>query len=444
MRTDPDDTIFALATGAGKGAIAIIRISGPNTDALLKRIIGGNSLPDARQAALHILYDHSHQPIDQAMIIRFRAPKSYTGEDMAEIHCHGGVLVSAAILGTLQGHGLARIAEPGEFTKRAYYNQKIHLTQAESINDLITANTARQHQQAMQQMRGIVHDALEDLAKEMRHTLAHFEASIDFADEELPDDLAKRAMDEISAYHEKLQTLIASSQGAIRLREGLRVAIIGATNVGKSTLINMLSAREVAIVTDHAGTTRDALEVALDIDGYPVTLIDTAGMRDTDDAVEKIGIVRAKQTSKQADFRIVLCACDVLQSWEIARDCYQDGDIIVMNRCDIVQPQSPLPGAHVISLKTMHGVPDARAAITAKIRAICGDSEGIAVTRQRHLDALMEACHHCGVIIKDAERDAEFLCEDLRRSLHALGRVTGMVDVEDLLDIIFHDFCLGK
>jgi tRNA modification GTPase len=414
-----DQTIFALSSGRVPSAIAIVRVSGPQAGAALKGLAG--KLPSPRLATRILLRDAGSLPIDDAVAIWFPGPASATGEDVAELHIHGGRAVLASLFRALSQFDDLRPAEPGEFTRRAFENGKLDLTEAEALDDLIHADTDRQRRQALRQLKGLLGDRARDWRARIIEASALVEAGIDFSDEaDVPAELIAPARIKIKALLDEIQDVVASQGRGERLRDGLVVAIAGPPNVGKSTLMNQLARREVAIVSPHAGTTRDVIEVQLDLDGYPVTVIDTAGIRETDDPVEQEGVRRARARAAEAD--LVLWLSDqpgAKSSREGAAPVW-----MVRNKADLdVQGFGPgdrplaepsKAGAdYAISASRGDGIPDLVTALVVFAQDFFGTSE-------------------------------ELAAEELRVAAQALGRLLGRVDVEDILDVIFREFCIGK
>jgi len=456
-------TIYALGTPtpsrAHPGALSVIRLSGPRAaDALIflteqKAFERGRSardpaLPAPRRLALRTLLDPvSGETIDRGLVVWFEAPHTETGETMAELHLHGGRAVANAALAAIQKLGFCRLAEPGEFTRRAFENDKLDLTEAEAIADLVGAETEQQRRLALQQMDGALHRLYDDWRTQGLGALAHLEAAIDFPDEDLPEGLA----DTVKAGIVRLQSEIAAhleDRRGERLRDGLSIAIIGPPNAGKSSLLNLLARREAAIVSETAGTTRDVIEVHLDLGGWPVVLADTAGLRETGDAIEQEGVRRARARADQADLRILVLdasnpdGSDTLQAltasgtrWIAAHD------IVVVNKIDLAPTEAM--GAVTLSAKSGAGLPDLLARIERSAGELMEQGAGAPpLTRARHREALMEAHAALGRALEAPE--IALSAEDLRLAMRALGRITGTVRIDELLDVIFRDFCIGK
>jgi tRNA modification GTPase len=455
-----DQTIFALSSGQLPSAISIVRVSGPQAGPVLIALTG--RIPAARIATRALLRDAHQQPVDDAVMLWFPGPASATGEDVAEFHVHGGRAVLAALFAALSAFENVRAAEPGEFTRRAFENGKLDLTEAEALDDLIHADTDRQRRQALRQLKGLLGDRARDWRARIIEASALIEAGIDFSDEgDVPSELVAPALARIRALSGEIEQVLAAQGRSERLREGLVVAIAGPPNVGKSTLMNQLARREVAIVSPHAGTTRDVIEVQLDLDGYPVTVIDTAGIRETDDPVEQEGVRRARARAAEAD--LVLWLIDAPSKIDL-----QQGGVpvwTVWNKIDLdaagkgasgqvfdgdepVPPESAVRGAgsadFAISASRGDGIPQLVAALVAFALDYFGSSEGGLIGRERHRKLLRETVELLQNSIRDAEKGEEFIAEDLRAAAAALGRLLGRIDVEHILDAIFRDFCIGK
>ena len=437
-----DQTIYALSSGRPPSAIAIVRVSGPDAAAALKALAG--KLPSPRMATRALLCDVKGQPIDDAVVLYFPRPASATGEDVAEFHVHGGRAVLASLLASLSAMENLRAAEPGEFTRRAFEHGKLDLTEAEGLDDLIHADTDRQRRQALRQLKGLLGDKARDWRAQIIEAQAVIEAGIDFSDEgDVPSELIEPALARIKRLVREIQEVLAAEGRSERLREGLVVAIAGPPNVGKSTLMNQLARREVAIVSPHAGTTRDIIEVQLDLDGFPVTVIDTAGIRETEDPVEQEGVRRARARAAEADLVLWLSEADD------AKAPNDSGAPVWLVRNKIDLGRSDAPGVHgpktfAISASRGDGLGELISALVGFAEVYFGATEGglIARTRQRELLQQAEAAlTRSMVAIGDGE---ELAAEDLRSAAFALGRLLGQVDVEDILDVIFREFCIGK
>ena len=439
-----DQTIFALSSGRPPSAIALVRVSGPLAGKIVTALAG--KLPSPRMASRALLRDIGQRPIDDAVVLWFPGPASATGEDVAEFHVHGGRAVLAALFAALSAFENVRPAEPGEFTRRAFENGKLDLTEAEGLDDLIHADTDRQRRQALRQLKGLLGDRARNWRARIIEASALIEAGIDFSDEgDVPAELIAPALAKAKALLAEIEEVLAGQGRSERLRDGLVVAIAGPPNVGKSTLMNQLARREVAIVSPHAGTTRDVIEVQLDLDGYPVTVIDTAGIRETDDPVEQEGVRRAR--SRAADADLVLWLTDVLP---VA--IQHDGTApvwMVRNKIDLEADSRPLDetpgqGAFQISASRGDGLPELIAALVGFAQNYFGGGEGglIGRTRQRqHLQETVTSLRRCVEVIGQGE---ELAAEELRMAARSLGRLLGRVDVEDILDVIFREFCVGK
>src|SRR4051794_7443207 len=403
-------------------------------------------LPSPRQASRRLLRDRAGQPIDEAVVLWFPGPGSATGEDVAEFHVHGGRAVLTALLAAVSVIPNMRAAEPGEFTRRSFENGKLDLTEAEGLDDLIHADTDRQRRQALRQLQGLLGDRARDWRERIIEASALIEAGIDFSDEgDVPAELMAPAVEAIKALHGEIAEVLAAQGHAERLREGLVVAIAGPPNVGKSTLINQLVRREVAIVSPHAGTTRDVIEVQLDLNGYPVTVIDTAGIRETDDPVEQEGVRRAKARAADADLVLWLLGPDAgaeAPSAATAPIWAVRNKIDLLDRISFVQVGADRSFA--ISASRGDGLPELINALIEFAGEFFGTGEGALVTRARQRDLLHRASDSLRRSLELVDEGEELAAEELRAAAYALGRLLGRVDVEDVLGAIFQKFCVGK
>ena len=467
-------TIFALSTAQGRAGVAVIRVSGKAALRTLEVLCEGD-VPTPRMATVRSLRDpRNGQVLDRALVLWFPGPASFTGEDVAEFHVHGGRAVIAGVLDALSGAGL-RMAEPGEFTRRAFENGKLDLTEVEGLSDLLNAETVAQRSQALSQLDGALRERYEGWRRSLLRAMAYVEASLDFSDE---GDIAEGAF---NAALPEARTLAAELEGTLDdghrgeiLREGIRVAIVGAPNVGKSSLLNALAGREAAIVFDEPGTTRDIIEVALDLDGFPFILHDTAGLRDTPSAVEREGIRRALSVAADAD--VVISMSDVSAPhpvllpmgeetpernpvdttpsplpWGEGQDEGSEARtkavIVVLNKADLLlsKPECCVE-AVLISAKTGEGLDAIKAALVSFARENFGAAEAPLITRARHRQEIGRAHGALGSFLAGAEAGdhPELAAEHLREAADALGRLTGRLDVEDVLGQIFSEFCVGK
>ena len=426
------DTIFALASAHGRAGVAVLRISGPHSHWAAGQLC---ALPPVRQAGLRVLR-HGGETLDQGLVLAFSAPNSFTGEDAVELHLHGSIAVVAKVSEVLaQMEGL-RLADAGEFTRRAMDNGHLDLTQVEGLADLIDAESESQRKQALQVLSGAIAEKVAPWRADLLRAAALIEATIDFADEDVPIDVAPEVLGLLCRVKEDLVAEQARTGAAAAIREGFEVAIVGAPNVGKSTLLNALAQREAAITSDIAGTTRDVIEVRMHIAGLLVTLLDTAGLRDSDDVVESIGIARAKQRAEASDLRIFL----LQQPGEAFDVASRPDDILRYAKGDVSTVAMPS-----VSGKTGAGVEDLLAEIASKL-ATKTSSAGV-FSRQRHLLALTTAEIALGKAINTLPRASvmpEVIATEIRVALNALEGILGHIGVEDLLGEIFSSFCIGK
>jgi tRNA modification GTPase len=428
-------TIFAPATGVARAGVAVVRVSGLGAKMALEKLAGG--VPQPRVATLRDLHD-GDVLLDRALVLYFAAPASFTGEDVAEFHLHGGRAVTDGVLAALARLPAFRAAKPGEFTRRAFENGKMDLTEAEAVADLCAAETTAQRAQALMQMGGALSTLCADWAKRLTALLAHQEADIEFPEDDMPDGVAKALRPKIAALELEVAALLDDNRRGERLRDGLFVAIVGAPNAGKSSLLNALARRDAAIVSETPGTTRDVIEVRLDLAGYPVTLADTAGLRETADAIEIEGIRRALKTAGEADLRLVLFDASKPED-AVTRALAAAPDLVLHTKTDL----APAPtGARGVSVKTGAGIDALLAELAARAQRLCGGEGGPALTRARHRAALQEARARLASSLTAPY--PELAAEDLRLALRAVGEVTGTVHVEEVLDVVFRDFCIGK
>lgn len=426
------DTIFALASARGKAGVAVVRISGPRASAALDAF--DVSSPPPHRAALRRLFWRG-QTLDEALVIAFPEGGSFTGESVAELHLHGGVATVQAVLGALSEIEGLRLAEPGEFTRRALENERLDLAQIEGLADLVEAETEAQRIQAMRVFSGALGDLAENWRRDLIRAAALIEATIDFADEEVPVDVSDEVLTLLAGVSGQLAAELSGMRMSERVREGFEVAIVGAPNVGKSTLLNKLAGRSAAITSKIAGTTRDVIEVRMDLSGLPVTVLDTAGLRDTSDEVEGIGIARAIERANTADIRVFLLGDeglpDILQP--------QVGDIVVAGKSDLN------PAGEGVSGLTGAGISDLIARITSELETRM--TGAATATRHRHRVAMtgaLASLREADTLVNLGETHAELAAEEIRTGIRALDSIVGRVDVEHLLDEIFASFCLGK
>jgi tRNA modification GTPase len=450
---DARPTIYALSSGRPPAAIAVVRICGPKAGLTLEKLIG--RVPEPRKAALALVRDpKSEETIDEALALWFPAPYSETGEDMAELQVHGGHAVIAGVFEALAAIEGVRPAEPGEFTRRAFDNGRLDLTEVEGLADLIAAETPAQRRQAFRQLKGLIGDRAEAWRQKIIEAFALVEAGIDFSDEaDVPEDLVTTARIAAQQLCDEIAAALADSSRGERLRDGLVVAIAGPPNAGKSTLLNWLVRREAAIVSPYPGTTRDVIEAHLDLGGYPVTLLDTAGIRDSAEPVEQEGIRRARERVVAAD--LVLWVTDGsangLEAVNMDEDLMKSDIWDVRNKVDLavdklcINSESRFAKGFSISAKTGAGMVGLVTALTAFAKDYFAETEASVVTRARHRRALEECVAALkGALAQGASGHEELIAEELRSAATILGRLTGRVDVEDILDVIFRDFCIGK
>ncbi len=442
-------TIYALSSGPGISGVAIIRISGKDTSKVIE-VLTGKPLPEPRVATLRKINKmNTSELIDQGIILWFPGPESYTGEDMAEIHVHGSKAVIDILHSNISKIEDCRFAEPGEFTKLAFQNGKINLLKAESIADLISSETEIQRQQAIKIMNGRSYDQFNFLREKLLKVLSHVEAKIDFPDEDLPKNILneiKKSSDEVSI---NIKKILNDQKVGERIREGFKIAILGPTNAGKSSLLNHLSNRDVAIVSDIAGTTRDVIETHLNIDGYPVIVSDTAGIRESKDEIEKKGIKLSLNRAEEADLKLVVVDAKNLEFTGVLKKLLDENAILVINKSDLlkkdIDPQIKKIDHVLISIKENSNVDELILKIKNNLKNKFITSDDILITRERHRQHLQQCLDHLENFNQKNEiEDFDKAAEDLRLAARHLGMIVGKIDVEEILGSIFNDFCIGK
>ena len=442
-------TIYALSTGPGISGIAIVRVSGKETDQVIK-LLTNKRLPKPRVATLRKINKiNTSELIDEGIILRFPAPQSYTGEDMAEFHIHGSKAVIEALHNSISQIQNCRLAEPGEFTKLAFQNNKINLLKAESIADLISAETEIQRQQAIKIMSGKSADKFNDLRKKLLKILSHIEAKIDFPDEDLPKNILNDIKNISDEVWKDIKKILNDQKVGEIIREGFKIAIVGPTNAGKSSLLNYLSKRDVAIVSEIAGTTRDVIEAHLNINGYPVVVSDTAGIRDSKNEIEKKGIKLALNRAEDADLKLVVIEAKNVDFTSVLKNLLDENSISVVNKSDLINEELNVEIKkmdHVlISIKNNFNIEELILKIKNKIKNKFIISDDILITRARHRQHLEECLGNLkNFSEKNEAKDFDKAAEDLRLATRHLGMIVGKVDVEEILGSIFNDFCIGK
>jgi tRNA modification GTPase len=442
-------TIYALSSGAGVSGVAVIRISGTGTKEIIKSLIK-DELPLPRLATLKKINKiNTSELIDEGLLLWFPGPESFTGEDMAELHVHGSIAVIRSILEQLSKVENCRIAEPGEFTKIAFLSGKINLLKAESISDLISAETEIQRQQAIKIMSGSSSDKFNSLREMLLKILSSIEAKIDFPEEDLPDDVIKNIKIDSEKIRKEIEKILDDQKVGERIREGFKIAIIGPANAGKSSLLNHLSNRDVAIVSEIAGTTRDVIEAHLNLDGYPVVISDTAGIRESKDEIEKKGIKLALKRAEDADLNIIVIEPKSIDFTGFLNDLINEKAIIVINKIDLgyknINHQIEKFNPVFVSIKNETNLDELINRIKDKLKNKFARSDETLITRERHRQSL-EACvlNLKNFEEKNSKEDFDKAAEDLRLATRHLGMIVGKVDVEEILGSIFSDFCIGK
>ena len=458
------DTIYALSSGHGKCGVAVIRVSGKETRNVVLSLTGKKFLPQARKTFVSQLrHPATNIPLDRALVVWFSAPNSFTGEDVCEFQVHGGPAVVSAVLNALSSLNGLRAAEAGDYTKRAFLNGKMDLTEVEGLGDLIHAETEAQRRQALHQMEGSLSVVYSKWSNDILRCTAHMEAFLDFGEDEgLDENILNNVNETITSVMQKINKHLADKRRGEILRNGVRTAIIGQPNVGKSSLLNAIIQRPAAIVSPIAGTTRDVVESTLDIDGFPVLISDTAGLCDTSDVIEQEGIKRAQKIAAQADVLIVMISAENTTNLNDVKNeinkvsnelnynvTAKENVIIVLNKTDLFKSELNLNDLKVmpISCKTDNGFNEFMNVFMHKIKMVCGQSslgEIPSVTQQRHRDHLSQCADYLSNSLNYIEQDVVISAEYMRRALNEIGMISGKIGAEDILDVIFKDFCIGK
>mgnify|MGYP000052505668 FL=1 len=442
-------TIYALSSGPGISGVAVIRLSGQDTSKVIQ-LLTGKEPPKPRVATLRKINKiNTSELIDEGLILWFPGPESYTGEDMAEIQVHGSKAVVDALHSSLSDIENCRLAEPGEFTKLAFQNGKINLLKAESIADLISSETEIQRQQAIKIMNGKSSDQFNFLREKLLKILSHVEAKIDFPEEDLPNNILDEIKNSSDEVINKIKKILNDQKVGERIREGFKIAILGPTNAGKSSLMNHLSNRDVAIVSEIAGTTRDVIETHLNIDGYPVIISDTAGIRDSQDEIEKKGIKLSLNRAEEADLKLVVVDAKSLDFTDVLKGLLDENAILVINKSDLLEkdidPEIKKTNHVLISIKENKNIEELILKIKNNLKNKFLTSDDILITRERHRQHLQQCLDHLNNFNQKKEiEDFDKAAEDLRLATRHLGMIVGKVDVEEILGSIFNDFCIGK
>lgn len=445
----PASTIFAWASAAGRAGVAVLRISGPDTLRALAAL-GIETTPVPRQASLRrLVHPTTHEPIDEALLLHFPAPHSFTGETVLELHTHGSLAVIRCLTELLSALPGFRLAEPGEFARRAYLNGKFDLIEAEGLADLIDAETEAQRRQALNQMQGHLSEHYTRLRGRILHAMAMMEAYIDFPDEEIPPHVTAEAADTVNALQQDIRAILDDRGIGEKIRSGLHVTILGAPNVGKSSLLNTLARRDAAIVSPQAGTTRDLIEIELDLRGYRLTLTDTAGLRETNNAIESEGIKRALARSEVADITLAMFDASTLPSLDETTLATLDSrSILLLNKIDALPASVPLPDTIAgqpfipLSIARNSGLDQLVAILSDRIQSSLHSTQHPLITQTRHRLALQAAQHHLERFTRTQE--LELATEELRLAAQAIAKITGKIAVDELLDVVFGRFCIGK
>ena len=446
MAKGETNTIVALSSGFGRAGVAVIRVSGPESTAILQKLTH-QRLPKIRQAAVRWLYDGEGVRLDQALTLRFEGPESFTGEDLVEFHCHGSVAVIEAVIGEIVGSGLARPANPGEFSQRAFENGRIDLVQAEGIADLIDSTGREQMRQAARFVAGDASETLESWRKSLLEASALLAASIDFSDEgDVPEDAHDPVLGLLSDLKGEFRVALRNAESASRVRDGIRIAVLGKPNAGKSTLINALTDRDAVIVSDIPGTTRDIVENQLLLNGIPVTLADTAGLRETVDPIEEEGVRRARKWADQADLRIYLDRADEYTG-KAKPDFLDKSDLWVASQTDRISgAEASLPHDLTLSVSEPTSLESLKSSLETRVKALTSSEDAPTIVRLRHktslteaLDAIERARSHL-----NENGDVDLAAFEVSIARSALDQILGRVDVEEILGEVFSGFCVGK
>ena len=440
------DTIFAQSSKPGKAGVAVFRISGPQSLFVLKKIIGKANVELAPKMVYckRLIHPQNQELIDNAIVVYFQSPASFTGEDVVEIHTHGSIAIATILSEAILSIGNVRLAEPGEFTRRAFLNNKFDLTAAEGIADLIEAETIWQHRQAIKQAGGELEELYNGWRKSLLTIISLLEAFIDFPDEEIPQEIFNRVLAISGELKNAIIKHLNDSRRGERLRSGIKLTILGAPNVGKSSLLNFLMQRDVAIVSNIAGTTRDIIEGHLDIEGYPIILQDTAGIRPSDDTIEQEGIKRAIETAKMADIKIIMLdATKLIVPEEVFADFIDDNTIFIINKIDLLESTALLEENYLkISITKKLGLDELLKMIESRAKQIAGLTEMPHITRQRQRHHIEQALAYLNNF--NVTNDLVLATEDVRMVIRSLSNITGKITVEEILGEIFSNFCIGK
>ena len=443
-----DKTIYALSTIFGKSGIAVIRVSGKDAFSVIEKMTGLDmSVFKYRQMYFTPISDPvSRETLDNCLVVGFKSPNSFTGEDTVEINCHGSKAVIRAVTDALSKLPDFRMAEPGEYSRRAFYNGKMDLTEADGLADLIEAETALQRKIALQQMGGALLNLYDNWRNKLVDILSYIEAFIDFPDENIPQNTVFKIEKDVSALVSEIEKHLSENKIEERLRDGFRVVIAGPTNAGKSSLINAIVKRNVAIVSDIAGTTRDVIEAYVDINGYPVIFSDTAGLRESDDKIEKIGIELAKEKIAQADFKIFLFDASTDNPDMFTPYLNSDNYVLVANKTDKISDELKnklqKEGCLLISAKQSLNIEAITSVLSQYFSELFAQSSSQIITRRRYKDALAECVENLQRF--NLQKEIELSAEDIRLACRAIGKITGRVEVDEILDKIFSSFCIGK